>query len=80
VSRPHPAEADERSRRRLSDAQLTTEQRASVEARRANRQTPEYHEDLARDIEAHRQEFPPAVDDELIEAVAHLRRERERQV
>ncbi len=66
-------------RRRLSDAELTPEQRADVEARRAERQTPQYQDDLARDIEAYRQEYPPAGDPELIAALAGLRRERERQ-
>ena len=36
-------------------------------------------EDLARDIKAYHQEFPPAVDSELIESMAALRCERERQ-
>ena len=40
-------------RRRLSDAELTPEQRAAVEARRAERQTPQYQDELARDIEAY---------------------------
>jgi ribosome-binding protein aMBF1 (putative translation factor) len=79
MNRPNPANADERSRQRLSEAQLTPEQRAAVEARRAERQTTEYQEDLARDIEAYRREFPPAIDHDLIEALADLRRERERQ-
>jgi len=74
-----PANSDERPRRRLRDADLTAEQRAAVEARRDERETARYQKDLARDIEAYRQEFPPAVDRELIEALAALRRERERQ-
>jgi hypothetical protein len=66
--------------RRLSDADLTAEQqRAAIEARRAERETERYQEDLARDIEAYQQEFPPAADHELVEALAALRRERERQ-
>ena len=44
-----PANSDGR-RRRLSDAELTPEQRAAVEARRAERQTPQYQDELARDI------------------------------
>ncbi len=72
-----PTNAD--GRRRLSDAELTPEQRAAVEARRAERQTPQYQDDLARDIEAYRQEYPPAGDPEFIEALAGLRRERVRQ-
>ena len=74
-----PANPDERPRRRLRDADLTPEQRAAVDARRAERDTAHYQEDLARDIEAYHQEFPPAVDRELIEALAALRTERERQ-
>ena len=73
-----PTNSDGR-RRRLSDAELTPEQRAAVEARRAERQTPQYQDELARDIEAYRQEYPPVGDPELIEALAGLRRERERQ-
>ena len=73
-----PTNSDGR-RRRLSDAALTPEQRAAVEARRAERQTAQYQDELARDIEAYRQEYPPAGDPELIEALAGLRRERERQ-
>jgi ribosome-binding protein aMBF1 (putative translation factor) len=69
----------ERHRRRLSDAELTPEQRAAIETRRAERQAPEYRDVLSRDEEAYRQEFPPVVDPELIEALAGLRRERERQ-
>lgn len=68
-----------RGRRRLADATLTPEQQASVEGRRAERQLPQYQDDLARDIEAYRQEYPPAGDRELNEAFAELRRERERQ-
>ena len=76
TSRPNP---DERTRRRLRDANLTPEQRTAAEVRRAERETRQYQEELARDIEAFRQEFPPAVDRELIEALAALRSERERQ-
>ena len=74
-----PLDSNELLRQRLADADLTPEQRAAVEARRAERETAGYQEDLARDIEAYHQEFPPAVDHELIEALAGLRRERERQ-
>ncbi len=66
-------------RRRLSDAELTPEQRAAVEAHRADRQTSQYQDELARDIEAYRQEYPPVGDPELVEALAGLRLERERQ-
>jgi DNA-binding XRE family transcriptional regulator len=50
-----------------------------MEARRAERETSEYQEGLAHDIDAYRREYPPVGDPELIEALAGLRRERERQ-
>ena len=34
---------------------------------------------MGRDIESYRQEYPPAGDPEFVEAIAGLRRERERQ-
>jgi ribosome-binding protein aMBF1 (putative translation factor) len=74
-----PANPEERRRRRLADADLTPEQRAAAEARRAERRTPEYQEELARDIDAYHREYPPVGDPELIAALAGLRRERERQ-
>lgn len=74
-----PASPEERRRRRLSDVALTPEQRAAAEARRAERRTPEYQEELDRDIDAYRREYPPVGDPELIAALAGLRRERERQ-
>jgi DNA-binding XRE family transcriptional regulator len=77
--RNKPSPNSERHRRRLSDAELTPEQRAAIEMRRAERLTPEYQDDLGRDLEAYRREYPPTVDAELIEALAGLRRERERQ-
>ena len=77
MNEPSPSNLEERRRRRLSHAELTPEQQAAVEARRAYRQTAEYQEDLARDIEAYHREYPPAVDLELLEALAGLRRERE---
>jgi len=70
---------DERRRRRLGSAELTPEQQAAIEARRADRQTPQYQAELARDIEAYRQEYPPVGDPELIETLAGLRRAREQQ-
>ena len=45
----------------------------------SQRQTAQYQDELARDIEAYRQEYPPVGDPELIAALAGLRRERERQ-
>ena len=68
-----------RRERRLDDARLTPEQRAALEARCAERQTTGYQNELKRDIEAYREEYPPALDPELVEALAGLRRERERQ-
>jgi DNA-binding XRE family transcriptional regulator len=65
--------------RRLRDADLTPEQRAAVEARRAERETSQYRDELTRDIEAYRQEYPAVGDPDLIDALAGLRRERERQ-
>ena len=79
MSGKRPSRSDERTRRRLSNARLSPEQQAAVEARRAERQTTRYRQDLARDIAAYSQEFPPVVDRELIEALAALRRERQRQ-
>jgi ribosome-binding protein aMBF1 (putative translation factor) len=69
----------ERRPRRLGDAKLTPEQRAAVKTRRAERQTPRYQDEPSRDIQAYRKEYAPAFDRELIEALAGLRRERERQ-
>ena len=79
VMRVQPPTNPDRQRRRLSVADLTPEQQAAIETRRAERQAPEYREVLSQDVEAYRQEFPPALDPELIEALAGLRRERERQ-
>jgi DNA-binding XRE family transcriptional regulator len=69
----------DRRRRRLGDAELTPEQRAAALARRADRQTPQYQDELARDIKAYRQEYPPVIEPDLMEALGGLRRERERQ-
>lgn len=79
MSEPFPGGASDRQRRRLSQAELTPEQRAAVEARRAYRETAEYQADLARDIEVCQQEHPPALDRGLIESLKELRGERERQ-
>jgi ribosome-binding protein aMBF1 (putative translation factor) len=73
------ASPEDRRRRRLSNADLTPDQHAAVEARRAERQTPQYQDGLARDIAEYRQEYPPVGDPELTEAFAGLRQERERQ-
>ena len=59
--------------RGLTGSELTPEQRAAVEARRAERQTPQYQDELARDIEASRQEYPPVGDLELTEASGSTR-------
>jgi ribosome-binding protein aMBF1 (putative translation factor) len=70
----------QRLRRRLTPATMTPEQRAAYEVRRAERETPEYQAQLAADIAAIQREYPPArPDPELIEALAALRLERERQ-
>jgi DNA-binding XRE family transcriptional regulator len=74
-----PTSPEERRRRRSAGAALTPEQRAAAEARRAERQTAEYQEELAHDIDAYRREYPPVGDPELVAALAGLRRERERQ-
>ncbi len=79
MSEPTPIPAEAHRRRRLSEADLTPDQRSAVEARRADRQTPEYQEEIERDIAAYRREYPPASDPGLIEALAGLRLERERQ-
>jgi ribosome-binding protein aMBF1 (putative translation factor) len=79
MSGTSPASPEERRRRRLSDAELTSEQRAAAEARRAERRTPEYQGELDRDLNAYRREYPPVGDPELIAALSGLRRERERQ-
>jgi ribosome-binding protein aMBF1 (putative translation factor) len=78
MSSQTPTSPDGR-RRRLGDVELTAEQRAAVEARRATRRTSEYQEEVARDINAYQQEYPPVTDLDLVEALAGLRRERERQ-
>ena len=64
-----------RERRRLSDADLTPEQKAAAETRRARWQTPEYQEGLAQDIAAIRQEFPPRLvaENDLTIALADFR-------
>jgi ribosome-binding protein aMBF1 (putative translation factor) len=68
----------ERLRRRLTPETMTPEQREAYERRKAERQTPEYQEQLARDIEAIKKEFPPLEPDEaLLEVLAALRRRRE---
>jgi ribosome-binding protein aMBF1 (putative translation factor) len=74
-----PASPEERRQRRLGHADLTPEQRAALEVRHAERRTPLYQEELERDLEAYRREYPPVGDPELIAALAGLRRERERQ-
>ena len=67
-------------RRRLSDAELTPEQQAAVEARRLLRQAPEYQEGLDRDIAAYQSEYPPAdIDQDLRRALTAIRIERESQ-
>jgi transcriptional regulator with XRE-family HTH domain len=79
MSNPLQGSAEDRRRRRLAQAELTPEQRAAVEARRAYRETTEYQTDLARDIELYQAEYPPAIDHGLLESLTELRRERTRQ-
>lgn len=74
-----PANPEDRRRRRLNEADLTPEQRDAIEARRADRQTAEYQEDVARDIDVYQREYPPIGDPDLVAALAGLRSERERQ-
>jgi ribosome-binding protein aMBF1 (putative translation factor) len=74
-----PISPDDRRRRRLANAELTPAQKAVIEARRAERRTVRYQLELKRDIEAYRQEYKPARDPELIEALARLRRQRKQQ-
>jgi ribosome-binding protein aMBF1 (putative translation factor) len=60
--------------------QMTPEQRAAIEAIRARRHTPEADADRGRFREEIREEVPPASPDgPLLETVAALRAERERQ-
>ena len=65
-------------RRLPADDKLAPELRAAIQARRAERRTPEYQADLARDIESYHNEHPPARDLGLMKAFADLRRERAR--
>jgi hypothetical protein len=67
---------DDSGRRRLNDADLTPDQRCAVEARRAERQTSEYQDELAWDVEVYRQEFPPVAGPDSIETLAGRRRKR----
>ncbi len=68
----------ERNRKRWEST--TPEQRAAVERIRAGHQTPESRERVERDRATVRAEFPPiTADEELLNALAALRLERERQ-
>lgn len=68
----------ERNRKRWES--MTPEQRAAVERIRAGHQTPESRERVERERVAVRAEFPPVTaDEELLNALATLRLERERQ-
>jgi ribosome-binding protein aMBF1 (putative translation factor) len=70
----------EMQRRRLFPENMTAEQRAAYEQRKAARETPEYQAQLRQDIEEIQREHPPLrTDDDLLDAMASLRRERERQ-
>jgi ribosome-binding protein aMBF1 (putative translation factor) len=80
MSEPRPSDHAERLRRRLTPETMTPEQRVAYERRKAERETPEYQEQLRRDIEAIQKEFPPLQPDaDLLSALASLRAERERQ-
>jgi ribosome-binding protein aMBF1 (putative translation factor) len=60
--------------------EMTPEQRAAIDAIRARRHTPEADADRERFREEVRKEFPPASPDEsLLDTLAALRTERERQ-
>ncbi len=74
-----PIHHGQRPRGQLADAALTPEQHAAIEARRADRPTLAYQEELVRDIEAYQQEYPPGGDPELSAALDGLRRVREQQ-
>jgi ribosome-binding protein aMBF1 (putative translation factor) len=77
---PKPIDRTERARRRLTPEMMTPEQRASYERRKAARETPEAREELRRDLDAIRREFPPlTVDEALRDVLTALRQERERQ-
>jgi ribosome-binding protein aMBF1 (putative translation factor) len=67
-------------RNRQAWERMTPEQRAAVEAIRARHATPEYRAEEARIREEVRKEFPPLTADEpLLDVLAALRLERERQ-
>jgi ribosome-binding protein aMBF1 (putative translation factor) len=69
---------EDRVRRRLTPATMTPEQRAAYDRRRAERETPEYQEQLKRDIEEIQREHPPArVASDLLPALQSLRAVRE---
>ena len=72
--------SEERRRRRLTPETMTPEQRAAYDIRKAERDSPEYREGLRRDVEAYREEHPPAViAPDLAEAIGLLRSAREAQ-
>jgi ribosome-binding protein aMBF1 (putative translation factor) len=80
MSTPDPISRAEMHRRRLFPENMTPEQRAAYERRKAERETPEYQEQLQRDIEEIQGAYPPLqADDDLLNALASLRIERERQ-
>jgi DNA-binding Xre family transcriptional regulator len=80
MSEPDPISRAEMHRRRLFPENMTPEQRDAYERRKADRETPEYQEQLRRDIEEIQGEYPPLqADDDLLNTLAALRIERERQ-
>ncbi len=67
-------------RNREAWEKMTPEQQAAVEALRARHATPEYRAEEERVRELARQDFPPATaDDDLLDLLAALKLERERQ-
>lgn len=67
-------------RGRLRESDLPPDVRARLAARRAESDTPEFQARHAEEVARLREEFPPLQPDEsLLEALATLRRERERQ-
>jgi ribosome-binding protein aMBF1 (putative translation factor) len=80
MSEKEPIGRAERGRRRLIPEAMTSEQRSAYERRKVARETPEARARRERDLEAIRREFPPlAADEPLLDVLAALRVERERQ-
>jgi hypothetical protein len=69
MTTPAPRNPEERKRRRLGTVELTAEQPSAIEARRVDRQTPEYQNKVARDIQAYQEEYRPLRDMETNSAI-----------